>query len=196
MDRKGSPLLMLSQKPPRNLPPMVPLRRCPPWTTPPVHNPRLTRVGGRTRTQAGPERMARDQQSRSPRPSSLYQLRSIFLQRQRFPHRPKLGRKVFSCGAIPWTLLTPRKTAPISQTSVPAQPTAKPRLVAKSGSGVGSALGRSSLSKLNGAGTGPDPNMVWNKNRRMLCAKAGPFQGMIINGMFSNATSSAKAIHR
>ncbi|KAB2579437.1 hypothetical protein DBV05_g2003 [Lasiodiplodia theobromae] len=63
---------------------------------------------------------------------------------------------------------TPAKVgekAPISQTSVPAQPTAKPRLVAKSGSGVGSALGRSSLSKLNGAGTGPDPNMVWNKNR-------------------------------
>ncbi|KAH7043233.1 hypothetical protein B0J12DRAFT_742862 [Macrophomina phaseolina] len=62
----------------------------------------------------------------------------------------------------------PAKTgekAPTSQASISTQPTAKPRLVAKSGSGVGSAIGRSALSKLNGTGSGPDPNMVWNKNR-------------------------------
>ncbi|KAK8235835.1 hypothetical protein HDK90DRAFT_485864 [Phyllosticta capitalensis] len=47
----------------------------------------------------------------------------------------------------------------------PIQPTAKPRLVAKSGSGVGSSLTRSGLGKLNGSGTGPDPATVWNKNR-------------------------------
>ncbi|KAK8161195.1 hypothetical protein BKA80DRAFT_113405 [Phyllosticta citrichinensis] len=46
-----------------------------------------------------------------------------------------------------------------------AQPTAKPRLVAKSGSGVGSSLTRSGLGKLNGSGAGPDPATVWNKNR-------------------------------
>ncbi|KAF2143802.1 uncharacterized protein K452DRAFT_317240 [Aplosporella prunicola CBS 121167] len=55
------------------------------------------------------------------------------------------------------------KASPTPPTSSPA-PTAKPRLVAKSGSGVGSAVPRSGLSRLNGAST-PDPATVWNKNR-------------------------------
>jgi hypothetical protein len=47
------------------------------------------------------------------------------------------------------------------QTNVATQVTAKPRLVAKSGSGnVPRALG-----KLNGAGSGPDASKVWNKNQ-------------------------------
>ena len=42
--------------------------------------------------------------------------------------------------------------------------TAKPRLVAKSGSGIGN-IPRSSL-KTNGVGSGPDGSKVWNKNQR------------------------------
>ena len=37
--------------------------------------------------------------------------------------------------------------------------------MAKSGSGLGT-VPRSSLSKLNGAGSGPDASKVWNKNQR------------------------------
>lgn len=56
------------------------------------------------------------------------------------------------------------KVSPAGQTNASAQPTAKPRLVAKSGSGLGT-VPRSSLSKLNGAGSGPDASKVWNKNQ-------------------------------
>ncbi|KAF2473935.1 uncharacterized protein BDR25DRAFT_126217 [Lindgomyces ingoldianus] len=56
------------------------------------------------------------------------------------------------------------KVAPAGQTSASTQQSAKPRLVAKSGSGMGN-VPRSSLSKLNGAGTGPDASKVWNKNQ-------------------------------
>ena len=56
------------------------------------------------------------------------------------------------------------KIAPAGQASSTAQPTTKPRLVAKSGSGLGN-VPRSSLSKPNGAGSGPDASKVWNKNQ-------------------------------
>ncbi|ORY09658.1 hypothetical protein BCR34DRAFT_589136 [Clohesyomyces aquaticus] len=56
------------------------------------------------------------------------------------------------------------KAAPPGQASALTQQTAKPRLVAKSGSGMGN-VPRSSLSKLNGAGSGPDASKVWNKNQ-------------------------------
>ncbi|KAF2838820.1 hypothetical protein M501DRAFT_1016906 [Patellaria atrata CBS 101060] len=49
------------------------------------------------------------------------------------------------------------------QLSVSAQLSAKPRLVAKSGSG--STVPRAGLSKLNGGSGGPDASKVWNKNR-------------------------------
>ncbi|KAF2019924.1 hypothetical protein BU24DRAFT_129549 [Aaosphaeria arxii CBS 175.79] len=49
------------------------------------------------------------------------------------------------------------------QTNGPAQLTAKPRLVAKSGSG--NLTSRSSLSNANGGGSGPDASKVWNKNQ-------------------------------
>ncbi|KAF2083915.1 hypothetical protein K490DRAFT_7671, partial [Saccharata proteae CBS 121410] len=51
------------------------------------------------------------------------------------------------------------------QSTPTIQPTAKPRLVAKSGSGVGSSAPRTGLSNLNGAAPGPDGSKVWNKNR-------------------------------
>lgn len=56
------------------------------------------------------------------------------------------------------------KPTSAGQTSAAAQPVAKPRLVAKSGSGIGN-VPRSSLSKTNGAGSGPDASKVWNKNQ-------------------------------
>lgn len=56
------------------------------------------------------------------------------------------------------------KVFPAGQTNPLAQPALKPRLVAKSGSGLGT-VPRSSLSKLNGAGSGPDASKVWNKNQ-------------------------------
>lgn len=53
------------------------------------------------------------------------------------------------------------KPAAVAQTlSSTAQPTQKPRLVMKSGSGL---VSRSSLTKANG--TGPDASKVWNKNQ-------------------------------
>ncbi|KAF1994806.1 hypothetical protein P154DRAFT_624469 [Amniculicola lignicola CBS 123094] len=55
------------------------------------------------------------------------------------------------------------KSAPTGQTSVSALQAARPRLVAKSGTGMGS-LGRAAISKLNGA-SGPDASKVWNKNQ-------------------------------
>ncbi|KAF2739043.1 hypothetical protein EJ04DRAFT_9095 [Polyplosphaeria fusca] len=56
------------------------------------------------------------------------------------------------------------KAAPAGLASVPAQLSARPRLVAKSGTGIGN-LQRGSLSKINGAGSGPDASKVWNKNQ-------------------------------
>ncbi|KAF2188181.1 hypothetical protein K469DRAFT_684919 [Zopfia rhizophila CBS 207.26] len=56
------------------------------------------------------------------------------------------------------------KVSTAGQTNTSAQQTAKPRLVAKSGSGLGN-VPRSSLSKMNGAGSGPDASKVWNKNQ-------------------------------
>lgn len=53
---------------------------------------------------------------------------------------------------------------PTGQTTATTLQTAKPRLVAKSGSGIGNAP-RSSL-KTNGVGSGPDASKVWNKNQR------------------------------
>jgi len=51
-----------------------------------------------------------------------------------------------------------------SQPSAPAA-TARPRLVAKSGSGLGSSMGRAGGSN-GGKAAAPDASAVWNKNRR------------------------------
>jgi hypothetical protein len=56
------------------------------------------------------------------------------------------------------------KAATPGQTNAMLQQTAKPRLVAKSGTGLGN-MPRSSLAKTNGAGSGPDATKVWNKNQ-------------------------------
>ncbi|KAF2808408.1 uncharacterized protein BDZ99DRAFT_55110 [Mytilinidion resinicola] len=56
------------------------------------------------------------------------------------------------------------KAPPVGQTNASLLQSAKPRLVAKSGSGLGSVM-RTSLAKTNGAGSGPDATKVWNKNQ-------------------------------
>jgi hypothetical protein len=56
------------------------------------------------------------------------------------------------------------KVAAPGQTNAMLQQTAKPRLVAKSGTGLGN-MPRSSLAMTNGAGSGPDATKVWNKNQ-------------------------------
>jgi len=56
------------------------------------------------------------------------------------------------------------KASSAGPTIASAPQTAKPRLVAKSGSGIGN-IPRSSL-KTNGVGSGPDASKVWNKNQR------------------------------
>jgi hypothetical protein len=56
------------------------------------------------------------------------------------------------------------KAATPGQTNAMLQQTAKPRLVAKSGTGLGN-MPRSSLAKTNGVGSGPDATKVWNKNQ-------------------------------
>lgn len=75
------------------------------------------------------------------------------------------------------------KAATASGTSTPgtASLSARPRLIAKSGSG----LVTKSSTGLNGAsGTAPDPNAVWNKNRRKDTVYAFPTSEIIL--LFSN----------
>ncbi|KAF2873383.1 hypothetical protein BDV95DRAFT_592763 [Massariosphaeria phaeospora] len=55
------------------------------------------------------------------------------------------------------------KAAPVGQTNASALLSAKPRLVAKSGSGLGNVP--RAVAKVNGAGPGPDASKVWNKNQ-------------------------------
>ncbi|KAI9871009.1 MAG: hypothetical protein M1830_003537, partial [Pleopsidium flavum] len=53
-----------------------------------------------------------------------------------------------------------------ASTNTSIQPTPRPRLVAKSGSGLRDATPKSTHSaSKTGRGSGPDPNQVWNKNR-------------------------------
>ena len=63
---------------------------------------------------------------------------------------------------------------PLSTTAAMAitnnQPAPRPRLVAKSGSGLRDATPKTMNStNKSGRGSGPDPNQVWNKNRRKSC---------------------------
>ncbi|KAJ9644729.1 hypothetical protein H2199_003692 [Coniosporium tulheliwenetii] len=58
---------------------------------------------------------------------------------------------------------TDRGGSPLGQPNSSSQQLARPRLVAKAGSGTSAP--RSGLSKVNGAGGAPDASTVWNKNR-------------------------------
>ncbi|KAF2708791.1 hypothetical protein K504DRAFT_433312 [Pleomassaria siparia CBS 279.74] len=67
--------------------------------------------------------------------------------------------------AVTTPVVRPGEKAPAAgQTNAMLLQTAKPRLVAKSGSALGN-VPRSSLSKTNGAASGPDASKVWNKNQ-------------------------------
>jgi hypothetical protein len=68
-----------------------------------------------------------------------------------------LAKSVVSAPAV----RSGEKAATSAQAATSAVPTAKPRLVAKSGGGN---VPRS-IGKMNGAGTGPDASKVWNKNQ-------------------------------
>lgn len=64
--------------------------------------------------------------------------------------------------------------SPLGQPNSSSQQLARPRLVAKAGSGTSAP--RSGLSKVNGAGGAPDASTVWNKNRRMFVCYHDPQQ--------------------
>jgi hypothetical protein len=52
----------------------------------------------------------------------------------------------------------------------------RPRLVVKPSSGTGSALGSATAANGRKPATAPDPNVVWNKNRRtLICSPTLPF---------------------
>lgn len=53
------------------------------------------------------------------------------------------------------------------------QPTARPRLVPKSTAAMRDGLSKSGPGGAKSGGSGPDPNQVWNKNRRMYFAAIG-----------------------
>lgn len=70
--------------------------------------------------------------------------------------------------------------APITATK--DHPAPRPRLVAKSGSGLRDAMPKAKNSTNNmGRGSGPDPNQVWNRNRRKYSV-----QGNTIRIQFSD----------
>lgn len=46
------------------------------------------------------------------------------------------------------------------------QPGSRPRLVAKTTSGMRDSISKTGIPGAKPSGTGPDPNQVWNKNRR------------------------------
>jgi hypothetical protein len=48
------------------------------------------------------------------------------------------------------------------------QPTARPRLVPKSTAAMRDSLSKTGPGGAKPGGSGPDPNQVWNKNRRMF----------------------------
>lgn len=56
-------------------------------------------------------------------------------------------------------------TLSVTSTSASPQPSTRPRLVAKTTSGLGSSS-KHAAAGLKGTSNGPDGNQVWNKNRR------------------------------
>lgn len=52
------------------------------------------------------------------------------------------------------------------------QPTARPRLVPKSTAAMRDSLSKTGPGGAKPGGSGPDPNQVWNKNRRMYLSHA------------------------
>jgi hypothetical protein len=70
----------------------------------------------------------------------------------------------------------------------------RPRLVAKTGSGTGNTLPKFSSAANGGkAPTAPDPNVVWNRNRRMLISHEE--LGLIVCANFATS-ARAKGIYR
>ena len=88
-----------------------------------------------------------------------------------------------------------KKAATAAATQPGASSTAaRPRLVAKSGSGLRDSAPRASTAANGGKpGAAPDANAVWNKNRRTLHQTFGTTMILILP---SGPTTRAQAIHR
>lgn len=75
-------------------------------------------------------------------------------------------------GATAMMPTKPGDKGPVGSVSLPAAPLTssapRPRLVAKSGSGLRDSAPRTSATVNGGKTPMPDANAVWNKNRRML----------------------------
>ncbi len=99
------------------------------------------------------------------------------------------------------TTATPSKSGekgtaglPTAQIGPSSSTALRPRLVAKSGSGLRDATPRSAASANGGkAGAAPDANAVWNKNRRKLQFRCCIGVGLIL---YSRACARTKALHR
>lgn len=87
------------------------------------------------------------------------------------PRHPRVRIKVFGFrGYFPRTNLTHLAPLPsVTPMGIP-QPTSRPRLVAKTTSGLRDSISKAGTGGAKLAGTGPDPNQVWNRNRRMYRA--------------------------
>lgn len=117
--------------------------------------------------------------SRSQQRSNLFLLRNFRFQRRlaHLPHQ-KQPKKVHSCSISLYIEdhLIQVETAPLS-TATPLgvpQPNSRPRLVAKTTS-LRDSLSKGGANTGRPGGGGPDPNQVWNRNRRKLPISSGEF---------------------
>lgn len=75
------------------------------------------------------------------------------------------------------------------------QPTARPRLVPKSTAAMRDSLSKTGPGGARPGGSGPDPNQVWNKNRRMYISAIGPLRlELTIGFRYSCATGTPKPL--
>jgi hypothetical protein len=98
------------------------------------------------------------------------------------------------------TTVTPSKlgdkgsaTAPATQTGPSTSATLRPRLVAKSGSGLRDSSARTSPASNGGKPGAPDASVVWNKNRRTLQLQNVSFSLLIA---YSCTGAISQGIHR
>lgn len=114
-------------------------------------------------------------QQRSRRLSNQFPLPSSqSLKRRERRLRLSLRKKVIISYAVLFgAILTNIAPLPSSSTPLGApQPTSRPRLVAKTTSSLRDSLSKTGTSGAKPAGAGPDPNQVWNRNRRMLLSSS------------------------
>lgn len=84
------------------------------------------------------------------------------LRRQRLAIKVSSQSKLRICG---WNLIYAASTSSTTLSSAPPQ-SSRPRLVAKTTSGLRDSAAKAAASGAKTGGTAPDPSQVWNKNRR------------------------------